>query len=223
MRLALLITLAVCLSTGLGLAAKPVGPASGAALHFRLEIGVEPGHFVSGWLDESEGTGTGYDTAVLDLDGDGAPDEFLSFPMVTRGTRTYRDVKIRIRHEEADWSFEPYSVGYRRPEAEKGVATIYLRWAVTAGERYCWFINGRGNLYADAAAARRAAPIRLGPPFRFEIGTTTRGRSPLVRVGLKDSQGSTLRLSRSSGEEVRPRVRLLTAEEVHLDTYARYG
>ncbi|MBD3161785.1 MAG: hypothetical protein GF328_06735 [Candidatus Latescibacteria bacterium] len=204
-------------------AAAPAGPVSEEALHFRLEVGVEPGHVVSGWLDESGGTGEGYDSAALDLDGDGEADRRLSFPMVTRGTRRMREVKIPIEHDGATFTFEPYSVAYRRPPVADGAASIHIRWAVTKGDRYCWFINGNVVLHTDPDAARKARPIRLGPPFRFEVSATTRGPEALVRAGLKDSQNSTLRLTREGGKEVRMEVRLERNGEVCLDVPARYG
>ena len=71
--------------------------------------------------------------------------------------------------------------------------------------------------------AASAAPVRLGPPFRFETGHRTRGREALVRVGLKDANGCTMRLARVGSEQRRIRVSLAREEETRYETWASYG
>ena len=63
----------------------------------------------------------------------------------------------------------------------------------------------------------------MGPPFRFDTGTRTRGRQGLVSVGLKDANGSALRLARKDGQIVQPTLKLFTDGAEVLQTQASYG
>jgi hypothetical protein len=200
-------------------------PVSEQPLHFRLEAGVTPGHIVTGWLDESKGTGKGYDCVALDRDGDGVFETKEMFP-----TQPHRQTKkpipkptVTVEQDGATWALDLYSIGQRRPSTAGGKVNCYIRWSVTKGDFYAWFINGRVNLYADAARAKTEKTIRLGPPFRFDTGATTRGPSALLRVGLKDGNGCTMRLARMGKPYRYIDVILKAGEKEALNTHPPYG
>jgi len=206
-----------------------VEPVSKQPLHFRLEVGVRPGYVVAGWLDESKGAGEGYDIVWLDLDGDGTC-ETKQAAGTQKDYRTQKDVPkptITIEREGAKWVLDPYSLGRRRPTVKGDSLVTFVRWSVTSKDLYAWFINGRVTLYTDAAKAKAAKPIRLGPPFTFDTGSSMRGPDALVRVGLKDSLGCTMRLARAGNDRTKPyryiKVQLRSGEKQFLDTNATYG
>jgi hypothetical protein len=200
-------------------------PLSEEPLHFRLEVGVQPGHIVSGWLDESKGTGTGFDMAVLDLDGDGRYETKQSFGTQLNYTTKKQVPKpvVTIEHEDATWVFDLNSLGFRRPYLKAGTYSAYMKWSVTKGDFYAWFINGRTTLTTDRMTAQKAPPIRLGPPFSFTAAGATKGAEALLRFGVKDGNGCTMRLARVGKVQRRPEV-VLSAEgkEVEKAT-ATYG
>jgi hypothetical protein len=198
-------------------------PTSENAIYLRLMVGIETPKLVTGFMDESKGTGTGYDIALLDLDGDGSPETRQVFGtyQVPRTERTAPDPKIRITHEDCEFVLD---LRYSRFTPVKGVAATYIRWSVTKGSGfYAWFINGRVNFFTSAEEAAKADPIKMGPPFHFETGTRTRGREGLVTIGLKDANGCTLRLARKDGKQVAPQIKLMQDGEEVYQTQASYG
>ncbi|MEN8151582.1 MAG: hypothetical protein ABFS86_17335 [Planctomycetota bacterium] len=203
----------------------PPEPVSKLELHFRIEVGVEPGHVVAGYLDESKGTGKGFDRIALDLDGDGEY-ETVQEAATQKDYRTQKTIpkpQVTIEREGATWILDLYSIGRVRPVVRDGKVQTYAHWSVTSGELYAWFINGRVTLHADAAKAKAGKPIRLGPPFRFETGSGKQGPDATVRVGLKDSQGFTMRLARKDKAQQQIRVRLAGVGQPLIDTHAPYG
>ena len=203
--------------------AQPVQPVSDNAVCLRLLVGIENPKLITGFLDETKGTGDGYDVAFLDLDGDGAPETRQDFGTyeVYRTLEKRPDPKVKISHEGCDWVLD---LRYSRFTVREGVASANIRWTVTRGEEfYAWFINGRVSFFTDPEAAAAADPIRLGPPFHFKMGTRTRGRQGLVTVGLKDANGCTLRLARTNGKIVQPTLKLLSEGSEVLQTQASYG
>ncbi|MCP3859722.1 MAG: hypothetical protein GY704_08730, partial [Phycisphaeraceae bacterium] len=79
------------------------------------------------------------------------------------------------------------------------------------------------RFHTTAKAAAAAKSIRMGPPFHFKTGTRTRGREALVTVGLKDVQGSTLRLARIGKGQVRPKVEMTQDGAQRFEAWATYG
>jgi hypothetical protein len=192
------------------------------ALHFRVEIGREPGHVVHVVLDESAGIRTGYDTALLDQDGDGTFEGRQTFEeKKDYRDNTFRDAKISFTHDDATWALELISFKYSRPAMKDGTLTTSVRWSVTREDFHVWFINGRTTFAADV---ERAGTVRMGPPFHFEASAATKGPKALALVGLKDQNGCTLRLARGEGNrQLRPEIRLLAGGEEKFKAYASYG
>jgi hypothetical protein len=219
----LALTVGMLLLATVAVAEDAPQPVSDNAVYLRMLVGVEKPILVSGFLDETRGTGQGYDVAFLDLDGDGILEtrqEFGTYDLPRTGEKR-PDPKVRINHEGCDWVLD---LRYSRFTPTDGVATAHIRWSVTRGkEFYAWFINGKVKFYTDPKVAAAADPIRMGPPFRFDTGTRARGRQGLVSVGLKDANGSTLRLARKNGQIVQPILKLFTDGTEVLQTQASYG
>jgi len=225
MRQLALAALVLCAAAGLAVADDAPTPVSDEAFHVRLAVGGESGRTIVGYIDESAGTGKGYDTAVLDLDGDGTPEASQTFGKTAdRRTGEMRfDPKVKVEHDGVSLVLDLYSLAFRRPFGGEKQYPAYIRWTATKGDLYAWFINGKVAYHRTARDAAEADPIRLGGPFHFAVSTRTRGPEALVSVGLKDANGCTLRLYRKARTEVRPHFRLLSGDEAKVDTHAPYG
>jgi hypothetical protein len=190
------------------------------ALHFKLEIGAKETKTLHGWFPDDK-----LEVVCLDHDGDGKADEKrkIERPVNARTGKPMPNTKVAFDHEGARWEIDFYGLGVRKPAPGKA-SLVYIRWSVTKGkELYAWFINGRVTLHPTAEAAREAKAIRLGPPFRFEVSTGQRGKDALVNIGLKDGNGSTLRLARVGGQVVKPTLELKTGDEKKHAGSAEYG
>lgn len=201
---------------------KPA-PAVEKALHFRIEAGVRPGHIVAGRIEKSGDQG--YDRILLDLDGDGTCETVQDAPQQQdyRTKKMYPKPAVTIEREGAKWVLDLYSLGRVRAAPKDGKLVTYAHWSVTNDDLHAWFINGRVTLYADAKTASEAKTIRLGPPFKFDTGTSMQGPNAMVRVGLKDGNGFTMRLARKGQEQAKIRVQLTAGEKQFVDTHATYG
>jgi hypothetical protein len=184
------------------------------ALHFRLEIGVDEILSVHVRLE-----GESFQTARLDLDGDGEYEETRKIERKPnpRTGKPLPNTPLAFLHEGAEWQVDYSALGADRP-------TTYVRWSVKRGDEfYVWFINGKVPVHRTAEAAREGKAIRLGPPFRFELGAAVRGPDALVNVGCKDANGATLRLARVDGKTRSPTLRLIRGETTEHEGSAKYG
>jgi hypothetical protein len=186
-------------------------------LFFRMEVGAEPGHFVGGKMIR---TGEEWNEAALDLDGDGKYEKTFTFTPTETAGRTYTTRQVALEHDGATWVLD---LTYSRPTIREDGANIHIRWTVTKGDFYAWFINGPVRIHTTPEAATEAKPIRMGPPFTFATGTRTRGMESLVQVGLKDENGCTMRLARAGKEERKIRIRLVTDGRDAQAEWATYG
>lgn len=203
----------------------PPKPVTSEVLHFRIEAGVRPGHVVAGQLEASKEAGQGYNRVLLDLDGDGTFEtvQEAASQKDYRTEKMFPKPQVKIEREGATWVLDLYSLSRSRPAVRDGKVETYAHWSVTSGKLYAWFINGRVTLYPDAEKAKAGKAIRLGPPFHFDTGSSRRGPDALVRVGLKDAAGFTMRLARLDKEQQKIRVQLTSGEKQLLDTHAAYG
>jgi hypothetical protein len=188
-------------------------PVSRQPLHFRIEVGLDPVKEIRGFLDESKGTGTGYDVALFDLDGDGVPE--------SRGTDSVRihfgegrieerwRPELRFEHGGADW-WVWIATDHRPPRArEDGAAVVGFSWAASTDGGFAHFINGEFRAYPDAKAASAADPIRIGRPLHWVLGSKKWGPRAVVTAALSDSNGAWLRIADREDEQVRAAVRIL--------------
>jgi hypothetical protein len=188
------------LALALSLLAAPAlagDPGDDGKLHFKVEIGTDPVRTVHGYL-EPPAPGSNMCAAFLDFDGDW---HYEATQVITLGENRNTgeplpNPKVRFETEGMDWELELFGL-FLRADTAGGTITTSVRWKVTMGDAYAWFINGHGLVYRTAEAARKGKAIRLGPPFRFDVKASTRGPDALVTVGLKDANGCTLRMLRA--------------------------
>jgi hypothetical protein len=213
----ILLLLGVLLLSPLAVAKEAPAPTVAAkVLHFRLQVGAEPGKVIEGRLVEASAPGAGYDAALLDIDGDGTFETTQAFKeRIHRRTKSpIRDSRIRIRHEDVIWTLELDSLRSPARSREQGAGTTRVHWSAQAGDLYVRFMDSPLTLHATANAARAARAFRMGPPLRIVIGTSSRGPNALVTVALMDVNGGELGAASRDKAEVRPDVKVLAADKV---------
>jgi hypothetical protein len=216
----------------LGLATPIAGgeeaaPVSEKALWFRIVLGTEPEREVLGFLDETKGTGKGYDVAVVDGDGDGSPETRGSHTLTIHWgpgrEETHEQPAASLEHAGRHWSltFETY---HSELSVGPGLTTLVsFDWSAWAEETWVHFINGRVRMYTSLEAARKARPNRLAAPFRWAVGVGTRGPSALVTAALDDAAGARLRIAGRGDDDIRTSLRILRKDGAAEEVVGDYG
>ncbi len=185
--------------------AKPPGPKDGSfgserPLYFRVGFGREGKISMLGVVDESKGTGKGYDVAYVDenMNGDLLDEAAKPFPRRQYGSRK-GVLEPRFEFEgpfrkegRAKYKLNIYSLGRDRGESTQE-NDYYFFWYLDTKEWHYFFINGKMRLFSSAAEALEGKPLRLGGDCKWEISSRIRGSETLVSAGLKDDNGCTLR------------------------------
>jgi hypothetical protein len=195
--------LCVVLAFLFGATAHAAGDGDGAEaaavkpIHFKIETASSGEKTILGRLDASEEGGATYDRAVLDLDGDGTPEETIPLKVSGRTDGTERfDVDLRWEMQDKKWRLD-----LRGSTTDPFKKPVYMFWSLAGPGGSVFFINGKVPVYPTAEEALKGKAVRLGPPFHFEVSSSTRGPDALVYVGLKDVNGSTLRSASRSNPE----------------------
>jgi hypothetical protein len=194
-------------------------------LHFRIEAVADQVHTAAGRIEASGEGGRKYDRAVLDLDGDGNFEKRIALEESPYPPTEGRfSVELDLELGGLNWRLDLHG-----PLAKPFEGTVHMDWTQRRNELFLFFINGKATLYATAEEAAKGQAIRLGPPFRFDVRTSKRGPDALVNVGLKDSNGCTMRIATRSGEnptmgdESRIQLTLLADGEARSTLEAEYG
>ena len=196
--------------------------ASERPLYFRALLGKEGKASMLGVLDESGGTGTGYNIAYVDenMDNDltnDTPKKF-SVPSVQTGSASGRvatgleprfDFKGPLREKEtAEYTLNIYALRNTTP-ATNPQDKYYFFWYLRTENWNYFFINGQMNVYAKAADALKGTPVRLGGTCKWEISSGVREKDALVSAGLKDENGCTLRIVNGATGNPSPELTLI--------------
>ena len=196
--------------------------ASERPLYFRALLGKEGKASMLGVLDESGGTGTGYDIAYVDenMDNDLTNDTPKKFPVpsvqtgsasgrVATGLEPRFDFKGPLREKEtAEYTLNIYALRNSIP-ATNPQDKYYFFWYLRTDKWNHFFINGQMNLYPKAADALKGTPVRLGGTCKWEISSGIREKDALVSAGLKDENGSTLRIVNGATGDPSPQLTLI--------------
>lgn len=197
-------------------------PVSDQVRFFRLVVGDEKPLTVLGFIDESGGTGRGYDRAVLDLDGDGVPESLQEFtslePFFGEGERAPL-VFLRIVHGEATYELTVH--GLSGPARRSG--DYHSSWSVRRAGLALSFMSSRSPLHDSLEQAKTGKPIRLGGPFRFRARTRIEGPNAVLDVNLQDSMAGELNGATRQGKKEQIRVRLLRGEDLVEEGRLDYG
>jgi hypothetical protein len=193
-------------------------------LYFRVVFGKEGKPSMLGVIDESGGTGTGYDTAYVDenMDNDLTNEDPKKFPVRTQrvrlqtgavSSRSIPDPRFDFKGPlgekgSADYTLNIYSLRYQN-RAATPTNKYYFFWYLRAQDWNYFLINGQMPLYSTAADALKGEPVRLGGPCKWEINSQMRDKNVLVSAGLKDENGSTLRSLAGPSGPLSPELTLL--------------
>jgi len=168
-------------------------------------------------LDESKGDGAGYDVAYVDdnLDGDLTNHQPKAFPAAGRpDARSNPTISFTAPRAYKDTTPAEYSLNlYSLAGASSKIAPakdLHFFWDIRDAEQWNYFfINGKFHVYPTAAEALKGEPIRIGSKCDWEITAQQNGENVALSVGLKDANGCTLRIVRSSAGEPAPTITVL--------------
>lgn len=199
---------------------EPVANEPLKPVYVQIEVMLDELRVVPCRIETSGAEGAGYDQAALDLDGDGKFETIVAGEKDTYDTGNDRfGFNLPLVLGDAEFNVE-----LRGSQADPTSGRTYLYWTLNRGGTYLFFINGQVEMHGAAEAAAAGKALRLGPPFHFETRSTTRGPDALVNVGLKDANGSTLRIARTA-ENTESQIHLTFAAEGRRGTpiAAEYG
>ena len=165
-------------------------------LYLCIEVMIDELQTIPCRIDASDPTGKRYDRIMLDLDGDGEYEK-----KQVPGNRMYGESEspfgLTFPLNIGDMEYSIDMSGYGE-DPVKG--PVWLSWALCTKGIYLCFINGQVKLYNTTEEAASGKALRIGPPFRFEALSTTRGPAALINVRLKDANGCTLRVASLEGD-----------------------
>ncbi len=201
---------------------------SAKPLYFRAVFGQDGTDATLGALDESAGTGTGYNVVYVDenRNGDLTDDAVKKFAKIQRGSRagqvdpTFKFSGPLKNRTDAMYSLNIYSLGSR---GRTGPGDYSFFWTLDTDEWNYFFINGKMKLSSSVAEALTGTPVRLGGQCKWQISSARKSGKAMVSAGLKDENGCTLRLVRRSGRTLSPRLSLLKDGTVELEENMKFG
>jgi hypothetical protein len=107
--------------------------------------------------------------------------------------------------ETGQYTADLYSLRNGRKPADQ---QCYFFWYLRIKDWNYFFINGKMPLYTSMTAAVLGIPVYLGGKCTWNVTTKPRGKMTVVSAGLKDPNGSTLRMVTGPGGNLSPRLRL---------------
>jgi hypothetical protein len=198
-------------------------------LYFRVVFGQEGNGSILGVLDETGGTGSGYNVAYIDenRNGDLADEAVKEFPRRTQSRRA-GELEPRfeftgpLKGEQVKYKLYIYSIAQKNRRIVPG-NSYHFHWFLDTNQWSYFFINGRMTLFSSAAEALKGKPVRLTGQCQWEINTRTRSGKPTVSAGLKDENGCTLRIVRRAGKTVSPKLSLIQDGKIKAEEDMRFG
>ena len=199
-------------------------------LYFRVVFGQEGNDSMLGILDESGGTGSGYNVAYIDenMNGDLADEAVKEFPRRKLGSRT-GELEPRFEFtgpfkgtEKAKYTLYIYSLARMNRTIAPGNAYSFI-WFLDVNQWHYFFLNGKMSLYSNAADALTGHPVRLGGRCQWEINARKQSGKPVISAGLKDINGCTLRIVRRAGQTVSPKLTLIQDGQIKAEEKMKFG
>jgi hypothetical protein len=198
-------------------------------LYFRVVFGEQGNKSTLGVIDESGGTGTGYDVAYVDenRNGDLTDDAAKKFDKYDRGSRagqinpTFKFCGPLKERAAATYSLNIYLLEQGARAGPGG--DTYFFWTLDTDEWSYFFINGKIRLSSSAADALTGTPVRLAGPCKWEINSQTRDDKSMISAGLKDENGCTLRIVRKTGQTISPTLTMMQDGKVKMEEKMQFG
>ena len=197
-------------------------------LYFRVVFGEGGTDSTLGVVDESAGTGTGYDVAYVDenRNGDLTDDAAKKFPKYERGSRTGQtDPRFVFNGPFEDGAQAKYTVLayslFRKTSVTPGDHNFHYMMD-TRGWNY-FFINGRMKFTSTAAEALKGPAVTLAGKCDWQISSASKNGRATISAALKDKNGCTLRGVRLSGRRLSPRLSLIKDGKVEMEKDLEFG
>jgi hypothetical protein len=198
-------------------------------LYFRVVFGEQGNNSMLGMLDETGGTGAGYNLVYVDenRNGDLADDAAKKFPTFERGSGARKTDNPRFdfsgpfkNKASAKYTLNILSL----PRSSHSAPGDYpFFWTLdTDGWNY-FFIFGKMRLSSNAADALAGPPVRLAGPCKWQISSKRKSGKAVVSAGLKDENGCTLRSVRNSRSTRSPRLSLIKDGKVKAEERMKFG
>ncbi|MBN2180993.1 MAG: hypothetical protein JW715_03705 [Sedimentisphaerales bacterium] len=199
-------------------------------LYFCVVFGKEGKNPMLCVVDESAGTGTGYDVAYLDenMNGNLTDDGTKKFSRYESGSRE-GELQPRFEfegpfkgEEKAGYTLDIYSLAprYRKNLQED---EYYFFWSLEIKDWNYFFINGKINMFSSLADALKGTPVILGGECKWDIKSRIQDNQSFVSAGLKDRNGCTLRIVGNPGQTVSPTLKLIKNGKVETEKKMKFG
>lgn len=200
-------------------------------LYFRLAFGKMFADSMLGVMDESNGSGSGYDVVWLDenMDNDLTNETPKKFPTARRKGGPEGEVEARFSFKGplgedtvAEYEIHIYRLAQQLQRA-KGENKCHFFWRMKSEGWSYFFINGRMRFYSSAADALKREALYLAGNCKWDISSRTQGNAVIVSAGLKDANGCTLRILSGPTGQLAPKLSLLRDGEVVQEEKMTFG
>jgi hypothetical protein len=199
-------------------------------LYFRVLFGKEGTNPMLGVVDESGGSGAGYDVAYIDenMNGDLTDDTVRKFSRYESGNWAGELLpKFDFRgpfkgQENAKYTLNISSLGRRNSDYVKKNGHHFY-WLLDTEEWNYFFINGKMKLFSSVDEALKGTPVLLGGGCKWELSSRIKDGKSLISAGLKDINGCTLRIVRRTGQMVSPTLTLIKDGKVETEEKMKFG
>jgi hypothetical protein len=199
-------------------------------LYFRVVFGEKGNNSMLGVVDESGGTGAGYDVAYVDenMNGDLKDETAKKFSRYEHGSRA-GELEPRFEFtgpfkgkERAKYTLYIYSLT-RKTYSRLPGNEYSFHWFLDVKEWHYFFINGRMALFSNVTDAMKGKPVHLGSQCKWEISPGTKDGRAMVSAGLKDGNGCTLRTVGGAGDRISPTLTLIQDGKVRTEEKMKFG
>ncbi|OHB76401.1 MAG: hypothetical protein A2Z25_18070 [Planctomycetes bacterium RBG_16_55_9] len=199
-------------------------------LYFRVLFGKEAANPMMGVVDESHGTGAGYDVVYIDenMNGDLTDDTTRKFSRRESGNQAGElEPKFEFwgpfdGQDKAKYAINIYSLTPRYSRSVKDDQYYFFSY-MDIGDWYYYFINGKIKLFPSLEEALKGTPALLGGECRWQINSRIQEGKSLVSAGLKDINGCTLRVVTKNGQMLSPSLTLLKDSQVVAEEKMKFG
>jgi len=199
-------------------------------LYFRVLFGKEAANPMLGVVDETGGTGDGYDVVYIDenMNGDFTDDTVRKFSQRESGSRAGElEPKFEFwgpfdGKDKAKYAINIYSLAPRYSKSVKDNEYYFFSYLDIKEWNY-FFINGKINLFSSIDEALKGTPVLLGGECKWQISSRIKDGKSLISAGLKDINGCTLRSLRRNGQMLSPTLTLIKNGKVETEEKMKFG
>jgi hypothetical protein len=207
------------------------------AFRYRVTLGAEKdAQAMDLVLDESKGTGKGYDVAIADTNLDGKLSDEKPIQREKMASQaTYSSFRFEITapfgqvDPKAKYAFSAYvfpnamTTSYGQDERMANSNLICSLSFAQKDEKWSYMVLGL-NGKTDEKTDPGLKLVRLGTPFKLDLKAEVKAGKLEVTGAIKDAEGQTLRVARRGETEVVPHLKVTGPDgQVFVDKDLSYG